>query len=89
MSCNYYGWDLIEFVEKVAPYNVHLHIVDAKGVDGEGIKIGQGDVNFTALMALLDRKNSDVQFIPEVWQGHKNGGEGFWSALEYLECFGK
>jgi sialic acid synthase SpsE/sugar phosphate isomerase/epimerase len=89
MSCNYYGWDLIQFVKKVAPYNVHLHIVDAKGIDGEGVEIGKGDVNFTTLMTLLDQKNSDVQFIPEVWQGHKNGGEGFWSALEYLENYDK
>ncbi|GAW96956.1 MULTISPECIES: N-acetylneuraminate synthase family protein [Colwellia] len=85
MSCNYYGWDLIKFVEKVAQYNVHLHIVDAKGIDGEGIEIGKGDVNFPALMTLLDKENKEVQFIPEVWQGHKNGGEGFWAALEFLE----
>ncbi|PKI02290.1 N-acetylneuraminate synthase family protein [Glaciecola sp. 33A] len=85
MSCNYYGWDLLEFVQKVAPYNVHLHIVDAKGVDGEGIEIGKGDVDFPSLMRLLDKENINVQFIPEVWQGHKNGGEGFWAALEYLE----
>jgi len=85
MSCNYYGWDLNEFVEKVGPFNIHMHIVDAKGVDGEGVEIGQGDVDFHELMILLDRNNADVQFIPEVWQGHKNGGEGFWSALEYLE----
>ncbi|EDM67633.1 Type III antifreeze protein:CBS domain:NeuB family, partial [Moritella sp. PE36] len=85
MSCSYYGWDLLEFVEKVAPYNVHLHIVDAKGADGEGIEIGKGDVNFPALMSLLDSDNPNVPFIPEVWQGHKNGGEGFWSAFEFLE----
>jgi sialic acid synthase SpsE/sugar phosphate isomerase/epimerase len=85
MACNYYGWDLIEFVRKVAPYNVHLHIVDAKGVDGEGVEIGKGDVDFTVLMRLLNNENANVQFIPEVWQGHKNGGEGFWSALEFLE----
>jgi N-acetylneuraminate synthase len=85
MSCNYYGWDLIEFVKKVAPFNVHLHIVDAKGVDGEGIEIGKGDVDFSMLMSVLDKDNENVQFIPEVWQGHKNGGEGFWAALEFLE----
>jgi sialic acid synthase SpsE/sugar phosphate isomerase/epimerase len=85
MSCNYYGWDLIEFVQKLAPFNVHLHIVDAKGVDGEGIEIGKGDVNFSMLMSVLDKENENVQFIPEVWQGHKNGGEGFWAALEFLE----
>jgi sialic acid synthase SpsE/sugar phosphate isomerase/epimerase len=85
MSCNYYGWDLIEFVEKIAPYNVHLHIVDAKGIDGEGVKIGEGDVDFPALISCLNDKNPGIQFIPEVWQGHKNGGEGFWAALEFLE----
>jgi len=85
MSCNYYGWDLLEFVKKVAPFNVHLHIVDAKGSDGEGIEIGEGDVDFPALLSLLDQDNPNVQFIPEVWQGHKNGGEGFWKALDFLE----
>ena len=89
MSCNFYGWDLIDFVEKVAPFNIHMHIVDAKGVDGEGIEIGQGDVDFPALMTLLNRVNQGVQFIPEVWQGHKNGGEGFWGALEFLESINK
>jgi len=85
MACNYYGWDLIDFVKKVAPYNVHLHIVDAKGVDGEGVAIGQGDVDFSKLSIILNKLNPSVQFIPEVWQGHKNGGEGFWGAFEFLE----
>lgn len=85
MACNYYGWDLYEFIEKIAPYIVHMHIVDAKGSDGEGITVGEGDVDFKRLGALLDRVVPNVQFIPEVWQGHKNGGEGFWQALTYLE----
>lgn len=87
MSCNYFGWDLIEFVSKISPYNVHMHIVDAKGVDGEGVEIGKGDVNFGALTRVLDQKCKGVQFIPEVWQGHKNGGEGFWTALDFLESY--
>lgn len=87
MSCNYYGWDLNEFVETVSPYNVHMHVVDAKGVDGEGVEIGKGDVNFESLSLLLSKKNPGVQFIPEVWQGHKNGGEGFWVALDFLEGY--
>lgn len=88
MACNYYGWDLLDFVEKIAPYNVHLHVVDAKGSDGEGVEIGAGDVNFEELIRLLAQVNPRVQFIPEVWQGHKNGGEGFWKALDYLESKG-
>jgi len=85
MSCNYYGWDFYEFISKISKYNVHMHIVDALGADGEGVKIGEGDVNFSRLCSILNAECSNIQFIPEVWQGHKNKGEGFWSALEYLE----
>ena len=34
---------------------------------------------------MLDRASPGVPFIPEIWQGHKNDGEGFWVALERLE----
>ena len=27
----------------------------------------------------------EASFIPEIWQGHKNSGSGFWYALEQLE----
>jgi N-acetylneuraminate synthase len=30
----------------------------------------------------------NVPFIPEVWQGHKNLGEGFWGGLSFLENVG-
>jgi len=85
MACNYYHWDMKEFMVKTLPYTVHLHIVDAKGVDGEGVQIGKGDVDFTMLKESLNRVAPNIQFIPEIWQGHKNSGEGFWSALEFLE----
>lgn len=85
MACNFYGWDLYDFVSKVGKHCVHFHIVDAKGSDGEGVQIGEGDVNFQKLSERLDASSPNVQFIPEVWQGHKNRGEGFWNALSYLE----
>ena len=28
----------------------------------------------------------EATFIPEIWQGHKNAGEGAWLALERLEA---
>ncbi len=85
MACNYYHWNLIDFTRKIGKYVAHLHIVDAKGVDGEGVQIGKGDVDFSELSQVLDECSPGIQFIPEVWQGHKNSGEGFWDALEYLE----
>lgn len=85
MACNYYQWDFSEFLTKVLPHTIHLHVVDAKGVDGEGVQIGHGDVDFAMLRDQMNKLSPGVQFIPEVWQGHKNKGEGFWSALEFLE----
>lgn len=88
MACNYYHWDFNEFLAKVLPHTIHLHIVDAKGIDGEGVQIGQGDVDFKILRKMMNEYATDIQFIPEVWQGHKNKGEGFWKALSFLEDAG-
>jgi len=85
MACNYYHWNFAEFLETVLPYTVHLHVVDAKGVDGEGVQMGHGDVDFSLLRDQLNKYAPGVQFIPEIWQGHKNNGEGFWAALAFLE----
>lgn len=87
MACNYFNWDLDSFTRKIGPLIAHIHIVDALGVDGEGVQIGKGSVDFERLAFELDRVAPGVQFIPEVWQGHKNNGEGFWSALEFLEGY--
>jgi len=74
-----------DYVEAMGPYTDHLHIVDATGVDGEGPQIGDGEVDWPLLAAQLDRLCPGVGFIPEIWQGHVNNGEGFWTALDRLE----
>ena len=73
------------YVERLAPLSDHLHIVDAEGVDGEGPQIGEGEIDWPTTAAQLDRLASGVPFIPEIWQGHVNNGEGFWTALDRLE----
>lgn len=85
LACNHFHWSFSEFVEGVGPYIAHLHLVDAQGLDNEGLQIGEGDVDFPALAAQLEHLAPDAPFIPEIWQGHENGGEGFWIALERLE----
>jgi N-acetylneuraminate synthase len=85
LACNHFNWSFSEFVEMVGPYTEHLHLVDARGLDEEGLQIGEGDVDFPALAKQLERLAPDAPFIPEIWQGHENGGEGFWLALERLE----
>jgi N-acetylneuraminate synthase len=85
LACNYHKRSFQEFLEAVGPYSAHLHVVDASGVDGEGLQIGDGDIDFRATAEALDRHAKRASFVPEVWQGHKNEGEGFWYALEKLE----
>lgn len=85
LVCNHFKIDFNEFVEKVGPFVAHLHLGDSKGVDGEGLQIGEGDIDFKALAQVLSRTAPKASFIPEIWQGHKNEGEGFWVALERLE----
>jgi len=85
LACNQFGWSFKEFIEIVAPLTAHFHISDSKGVDDEGLQIGNGDIDFPALGSWLSQFAPNIGFIPEIWQGHKNKGEGFWQALEDLE----
>jgi N-acetylneuraminate synthase len=85
LTCNYLGLDFYEFAEKIAPITAHLHFGDAKGLNGEGLQIGDGEIDFCRLGKILNTGCPQATFIPEIWQGHKNGGEGFWVALDRLE----
>lgn len=85
LMSNHFKVDFYEFAEKIAPITGHLHLGDALGVNGEGLQISEGDIDFFKLAKILNQGCPNVSFIPEIWQGHKNGGEGFWIALERLE----
>lgn len=85
LTCNYFNLDFYSFAEKIAPYTSHIHIGDAKGFNGEGLQIGEGDMDFRKLGDILVKGCPQASFIPEIWQGHKNNGEGFWIALDRLE----
>jgi N-acetylneuraminate synthase len=84
LACNHFDINFYEFIDKVAPYTAHIHMGDAKGVNGEGLQIGEGEINFNKLCKILLKKSPNASFIPEIWQGHKNNGEGFWIALDRL-----
>lgn len=84
MTCFHFGLDFQSALELLLPYSAHLHVADAKGVNGEGVLIGTGDIDWKATWSKI-KKYSVVSFIPEVWQGHKDHGSGFWSALHFLE----
>ncbi len=85
LACNTYKWSFDDFLDECGGYAAHIHIADARGVDGEGLQLGDGDLDIVYLRKKLDRLCSDASMIPEIWQGHKNNGEGFWEALAVLE----
>jgi sialic acid synthase SpsE/sugar phosphate isomerase/epimerase len=87
LMCNEFGLDFYDFAKKIAPITGHLHLGDASGVNGEGLQIDKGDIDFARLGSILNELCPTAPFIPEIWQGHKNGGEGFWIALEKLENY--
>ena len=85
LTCNHLKKDFYAFCEKIAPHTAYLHLGDASGVNGEGLQIGEGEIDFVRLGIILNNKFENVPFIPEIWQGHKNKGQGFWIALEKLK----
>lgn len=85
LTCNHLEVDFYDFAKRVAPLTAHLHLGDSQGVNGEGLQIDDGEVDFVRLGEVLRAGCPDAFFIPEIWQGHKNGGEGFWIALEKLQ----
>ncbi|RKY28810.1 MAG: N-acetylneuraminate synthase, partial [Planctomycetota bacterium] len=82
LSANFLRCDFNEYVHTLLPYVRYVHVADAAGTSGEGLQIGEGEVDFESLWRLIGRL--DVVFIPEIWQGHKFGGEGFLTALGRL-----
>lgn len=87
LAANHFGFDFYDGIAKLGPYTRHYHLGDSKGVDGEGLQIGAGDIDFKKLGDVMARTAPKAWFIPEIWQGHKNLGEGFWIALERLEPY--
>lgn len=83
MTCFHFGVDFQAALALLLPHSAHLHVADAKGSNGEGVLMGTGDVDWPATWAQL-KAYPQVSFIPEVWQGHKDHGAGFWSALDFL-----
>ncbi|RQH05132.1 acetylneuraminic acid synthetase [Bradyrhizobium sp. RP6] len=85
LAANHFGFDFAQGLAQLGPHTAHLHFGDAKGLDGEGLQIGEGEIDFDEIGQVLRKHAPTASFIPEIWQGHKNMGEGFWTALERLE----
>ena len=80
MAASYYNCDWVEWFRQLEKNFEHLHLSDAGDSTSEGLMIGDGIIgDFSKLLSGKKLK------IIECWQGHMNGGEGFWQSLKILE----
>jgi N-acetylneuraminate synthase len=83
LYCNYYGKDLLEYAKTILPVTKYIHISDAARFNGEGLQIGDGTIEWKPILDEIVK--TDLWIIPEIWQGHKFGGEGFLKAIARLK----
>jgi sialic acid synthase SpsE/sugar phosphate isomerase/epimerase/CBS domain-containing protein len=82
LECAKSGASLVDFARRIVPYLRHLHVSDGAGTSGEGLQIGDGSINFVALLPILLAATPTL--IPEIWMGHHETGQPFRIALERL-----
>jgi len=82
LYCNYYKQSIEEFTKTIMPVTRYIHISDAAKYNGEGLQIGDGSIDFKTLLPQIP---STTWVLPEIWQGHKFGGEGFLKAIKSLK----
>jgi sialic acid synthase SpsE/sugar phosphate isomerase/epimerase len=78
LYCNAVGLPLTSYMDKVRPVVRHIHFSDAVGIDGEGIRVGTGDVDWQAVAARF--ADHRWGWTPEIWNGHHDHGAKFCEA---------
>jgi len=84
--CAHSGMPLQEFVDRTLPIARHLHLADAAGIDDEGLQIGEGVIDWRALLEQLER--ADFTWVPEIWSGHLHQHRGFVHAINRISALG-
>lgn len=82
LSCNVTKKDLSEYAKVVQPWTKHLHVSDAAGLDGEGLQIDEGEIDFASLFEVIKKKPCTL--VPEVWRGHLYHARGFIIGMEKI-----
>ena len=82
LYCNHDNISLADYASKVKHLVRHMHISDAKGIDGEGVQVDEGNIDFESVFQQI--KNSDTTWVTEIWSGHLHHGAGCRHSLHRL-----
>ena len=82
LYCNWAKVDFYEQLTLLLPYIRHLHLSDGAGLDGEGLQIGEGAIDWVHFFRVIGDYHGSM--IPEIWRGHQRQGEGFLIAIQRL-----
>jgi len=82
LYCNWARLDFYEQLKLMLPYIGHLHLSDGAGLDGEGLQIGEGSIDWVHFFRVLGEYHGTM--IPEIWRGHQRESEGFLIAIQRL-----
>jgi N-acetylneuraminate synthase len=87
LYCNWSHEDFYEQVQILLPYIGHLHLADGAGLDGEGLQVGEGTIDWVRFFKVIGAGKANGYhgtMIPEIWRGHQREGEGFRIAIHRL-----
>ena len=86
LSCNYYQREPEKIFFKNLKIYDHYHVSDAKGIDGEGVKFGSGELFKTQIIRHILKQNKKIAVL-ETWQGHLDEGRGFKQDIKKLYSY--
>lgn len=73
--------DMNFFTDQIKKNVTYLHISDASRLSQEGLQILEGNVELAKILKILLKDKEFFYYIPEIWNGHANSGEGFKIAI--------
>ena len=83
LASNMLNKNFKKFTKNILNNIEYLHISDAAKMYQEGLQIGKGEIDFKMFFQLV--KNLNVNFVPEIWNGHLDNGRGFKDAMYKLQ----
>jgi len=83
LQCNLEKISLTEYTKQVMPYVAHMHISDAIGLNGEGIQMFEGEIDFESVFNAAAPYN--FSWVTEIWSGHLHNGSGTYKAMRDIE----